>query len=80
MAVVRRRAALSINCSETQARKVREFADRERRTISAYVLDITLRAVGIEERFLSRLGRLYLFPIKREPGPRTSNDTRHTGC
>lgn len=66
-----RRAALSVNCSEEQAVRVREFAERERRTISGYVLNIALRAVDVEERYFSRIERLLPLGITRPPGKRT---------
>lgn len=66
-----RRAALSINCSESQAIRVRENAERERRTISGYVLNVTLRAVIIQEKYFSRIARLMPYPVVRPPGPRT---------
>jgi hypothetical protein len=68
---MRRRAALLINCSERQAAKVRETAEEQRRTISGYVLNIVLRAVGIEEQFFARVSRPGPLPFRRPPGRRT---------
>ena len=65
------RGALLINCSETQAARVREMAQAERRTISGYVLTIVLRAVLVEEKYFVRVSRLGPLPFRRPPGLRT---------
>ena len=64
------RTALLVNCSESQAAKVRELAQEQRRTISGYVLNVVLRAVEMEEKFLARVSRLGPLPFKRLSGPR----------
>ena len=46
------RAALLINCSKEEARKIREQAERERRTISGCVLNILMRAVRLGENLI----------------------------
>jgi hypothetical protein len=47
------------------------MAERERRTVSGYVLNIVLRSVGVEERFFARVIRLGPLPFSRPAGPRT---------
>jgi uncharacterized protein (DUF1778 family) len=49
------RTALLVRCSAEEAERIRIEADKQRRTISGYVLQITGRAVEIEERLLSRM-------------------------
>src|SRR5215467_3445389 len=46
------RAALLINCSKEEARKIREHAERERRTISGCVLNVLMRAVRLGENLI----------------------------
>jgi uncharacterized protein (DUF1778 family) len=43
------RTALLIRCSEAEATIIRDQAGIERRTISAYVLDIVLRSLDLEQ-------------------------------
>ncbi len=64
------RTALLINCSETQAARVRKIAEQQRRTMSGCVLNIVLRAVSVEERFFGRVSRLAPLPLRRPAGPR----------
>jgi hypothetical protein len=49
------RTALLIRCSKEDADRVRIEADRQRRTISGYVLHIMGRAIEIEERLLTKI-------------------------
>ncbi|HEY4907362.1 MAG TPA: hypothetical protein VIH74_07910 [Candidatus Acidoferrum sp.] len=49
------RTALLIRCSKEEAERVRIEADKQRRTISGYVLQVTERAIEIEERLLTRI-------------------------
>jgi uncharacterized protein (DUF1778 family) len=49
------RTALLVRCSNEEAQRIRIEAEKQRRTISAYVLQITGRAVEIEERLLARV-------------------------
>lgn len=65
------RAVLMINCSAREAFIVRECAEHERRTISAYVLNVVLRAVTTEEKYLARIERLQPFPATALVHPRT---------
>jgi uncharacterized protein (DUF1778 family) len=69
-----RRDALLISCSRDEASTIRKLAAAERRTISAYVLNIVMRKVEIEEGMLRRHHRLTLQPSVRwrAPGPRTT--------
>ena len=48
------RATLLINCSQREARRIRETATRQRRTISGYVLNILMKAIRFDES-LTRL-------------------------
>jgi len=50
---------------------VREGAQRERRSISAYVLNVVLRAVEMQEKYLARIDRLAPFPRYPLQRPRT---------
>ena len=38
-----------INCSQKEAKRIREIAARQRRTISGYVLNIVLKAIRFDE-------------------------------
>jgi|SRR5215471_7690035 len=80
------RNPLLINCSLKEARKIREVAARQRRTISGYVLNIVMKAIRVDEG-LTRLRALgvqetpFVRDIefygldgfsRRPPGPRTT--------
>ena len=72
------RAALLIHCSQEEASRIHEQAKLEHRTVSGYVLNIVMRAVGFEEVLFARFKRIdtlkrILFgrPL-RLPGPRTA--------
>jgi hypothetical protein len=52
-----KRTVLLLNCSHREARKIREVAKHQRRTISGYVLNILIKAVRIEKN-LNRLKSL----------------------
>jgi len=72
------RTALLVRCSTEQAHTIRLHAEKERRTVSGYVLNIVLRAVEVEDRLFSRLNRypemnkvLSRTPLTT-PGPRTA--------
>lgn len=56
-----RRTAILINCSKAEARLIREQAALERRTISGYILHVTMRSVEFDDRSLS------VRPVKRLP-------------
>jgi hypothetical protein len=49
------RTALLIRCSKEEAERVRIEAEKQRRTISGYVLQIMGRAIEIEERLLAKI-------------------------
>jgi len=49
------RSALLIRCNTEEAGRIRMEAEKQRRTISAYVLQITLRAVEIDDRLFAKL-------------------------
>jgi hypothetical protein len=49
------RTALLIRCSKDEAERIRVEADKQRRTISGYVLHIMGRAIEIEERLLAKV-------------------------
>jgi hypothetical protein len=72
------RTALLIRCSEDEARHIRAYSQRERRTVSAYVLAIVESNLDIEERLLARLTRFTQLngvlsrAVIRGVGPRTA--------
>src|SRR5580704_16232730 len=49
------RTALLIRCNLEEAARVRIEAEKQRRTISGYVLQITLRVVDIDDRLFAKL-------------------------
>jgi len=49
------RTALLIRCSKEEAERVRIEAEKQRRTISGYVLQIMSRAIEIENRLLAKI-------------------------
>jgi hypothetical protein len=49
------RTALLIRCNTEEAARVRIEAEKQRRTISAYILQITLRVVEIDDRLFAKL-------------------------
>jgi hypothetical protein len=51
------RTALLIRCNVEEAERIRIEAEKERRTISAYVLFITSRAMQVEDKLFSTLSR-----------------------
>lgn len=58
---VAKRTALLIRCSREEADKIREMAQRERRTVSGYVLHAVISRIAIQERLQQRQW------IKRKP-------------
>jgi len=80
------RTTLLVNCSQKEAKRIRETAARQRRTISGYVLNIVLKAIRFDESLthLRAVGgdeRLSVRDIefyglgglsRRPPGPRTT--------
>ena len=49
------RTALLIRCSKEEAERIRIEAEKQRRTISGYVLQIMGRTIDIEDRLLARI-------------------------
>ncbi len=49
------RTALLIRCNTEEADRIRIEAEKQRRTISGYVLQITLRVVEIDDRLFAKL-------------------------
>jgi uncharacterized protein (DUF1778 family) len=49
------RTALLIRCATTDAERIRTEAERERRTISSYVLGVAARAVELEDRLYAKM-------------------------
>lgn len=49
------RSALLVRCDAEEADRIRIEAHKERRTISAYVLDIAARAVAVDDHKFSKL-------------------------
>jgi hypothetical protein len=69
------RTALLINCSQQQAKTVRDEATREHRTVSGYVLHIVLRSIDFEDSLFSRHRSLTSLPPphpERLERPRTT--------
>jgi hypothetical protein len=72
------RTALLIRCSKEEAERIRIEADKQRRTISGYVLQIMGRAIEIEDRLLAKINPYsaanQAFSRKSliAPGPRTA--------
>jgi hypothetical protein len=72
------RTALLIRCATEEAERIRIEAEKQRRTISAYVLNITFRAVETEDKLFSKLNRYSALNqvLSRRavtaPGPRTA--------
>ena len=73
---MRNRAALLIACSAKEAETIRERAAFERRTISAYVLQIVVRSAALDEKLFQEYGKLRSLAdsefTRRPPGPRTT--------
>jgi hypothetical protein len=76
-----------IRCSKPEARRIRELAKTQRRTISGYVLSVLMRAIRLDESFarMKAVGvndapfakvmewyGLDVLPTGKPPGPRTS--------
>jgi uncharacterized protein (DUF1778 family) len=57
------RAVLSLNCSTVEARRIRQQAQHDRRSISGYVLHVVMRTVGIEEASYAKARMIG--PLKR---------------
>lgn len=51
------RTALLIRCATEEAEKIRVEADKQKRTISSYVLLVMRRAIQIEDRLYNSLNR-----------------------
>jgi hypothetical protein len=72
------RTALLIRCSKDEAERIRIEADKQRRTISGYVLQIMGRSIDIEDRLLAKLNPYTrINPVFSRksligPGPRTA--------
>lgn len=49
-----RRTTLLIHCSQEEADRIREAAARERRTISAFVLNAVMSRFDVEDRVTAR--------------------------
>ena len=72
------RTALLIRCATEQADRIRIEAEKERRTISAYILGITARSIEVEDRLFAKMNAYSSLNqvISRKaliaPGPRTA--------
>jgi hypothetical protein len=64
-------SAILLCCSKQEARTLHEQAHHERRTVSAYVLNIIMKAVHWDERFSFRLTDVAQLYAIRSRGPRT---------
>lgn len=71
-----------INCSEQEAREVRKQAKLQRRTVSGYVLNIAIRAVGYDDQLFTQLKRLSSFGSAwgRRPRAARPRTTMHLHC
>jgi uncharacterized protein (DUF1778 family) len=49
------RTALLVRCSTDEAASIRAEAEKQRRTISGYVLQVMIRAIDIEDRLFAKL-------------------------
>lgn len=80
-----KRTALLIRCSVDEAATIRDRAERDRRTVSAYVLTRLDAALQMEELLFARLSRFQEFnriSIRtpgRPPGPRAAILVRCSG-
>lgn len=68
------RTALLIRCSKEEASAIHAQAARERRTVSAYVLNVMARALQLEAKLNTtpELARRLYSSITRDPGPRSA--------
>jgi hypothetical protein len=72
------RTALLIRCSKEEAERVRIEAEKQRRTISGYTLQIMNRAIDIEDRLFTKISpyspvnQLYSRKALMAAGPRTA--------
>jgi hypothetical protein len=72
------RTALLIRCSVDEAAAIRDRSQRDRRTVSAYILTRLAIALHLEEMLFARLSRFQEFnrvaprTLVRPPGPRTA--------
>jgi uncharacterized protein (DUF1778 family) len=72
------RTALLIRCTKDEAGRIRVEAEKQRRTMSGYVLNIMVRAVDLEDRLFTKMNRysgLNQVLSRRAlnaPGPRTA--------
>lgn len=72
------RTALLIRCSKEEAERIRIGAEKQRRTISGYTLQVMNRALDIEDRVFTKIGSYN--PLNQvvsrkaliAPGPRTA--------
>jgi uncharacterized protein (DUF1778 family) len=65
------RNAILLCCSREELRTLHEQAHLERRTLSAYVLNIIMRVVQLDEKLSSHVGELARDYPARPAGPRT---------
>lgn len=61
-----------INRSRDEARQMRENARAQRRTLSAYVLNIIVRAVALQEQMYANFPRAWEPDSRAKPRPRTT--------
>lgn len=52
----RKRSALLIRCSAEEAKKIRQAAKEDHRTLSAFILNIVMRHVEVRETLKRRRG------------------------
>lgn len=67
------RTAILISCCQEEAAKIRTRAEHDFRGVSAYVLNIVMRAVELDEKLLEQFPKLSpLLTSPRVPGRRTA--------
>jgi hypothetical protein len=62
---IKMRTSLLINCSRKEAEQVRKRAERQRRTVSGYVINIVVRAIEFSDALVSSLGRSPFFQLPK---------------
>lgn len=72
------RTALLIRCTTDEASRIRMEAEKQRRTISGYVLQILVRQIEIEDRLFAKItdyrfmNQIATRKVLIPPGPRTA--------
>lgn len=59
------RTALLIRCTVEEAKKIRNAARQDRRTVSAYVLNAVMNRINIRTKFNQQFGKKFGKPSKQ---------------